>query len=167
MSAPPGRIVRLALAVLIAVGPAGCGFHLRGEAEPRPELARTLLEADRLEPRFRYRLAQALERNGVELVEAPGEASAILTVRDTARERRVLSVGSDARVTEYELLARIEISARTPEGEVVLEPRNLSTRRAYRFDPDLVLGTQGEEALLYEEMEQELIRLVLLSLRSP
>jgi LPS-assembly lipoprotein len=167
MSAPPARIVRLALAVLLAAGSAGCGFHLRGEAAPRAEFARTVLEADRLEPRLRYQLEQALERNGVELVEGAGEATAILAVLESERERRVLSVGTDAKVTEYELIARIEISARAPAGQVILQPRSLSTRRAYSFNPDLVLGTQGEEVLLYEEMEQELIRLVLLSLQGP
>jgi LPS-assembly lipoprotein len=166
-AAPRPAALGIALLLVAAAGSGGCGFHLRGEVAPRPELARTLLEADRLPPGFRHQLAQALERSGIELVEAPGDATGILTVLDTRRERRVLSVGSDAKVVEYELIERIEIGARTSEGDVILEPRSLSARRSYTFDRDLVLGTQGEETLLYEDMEQELIRLVLLSVQRP
>lgn len=162
MPQPP---LRIAVFVLIAVGLGACGFHLRGDVDLSPQFERTLLEAQPLDSNFRHELQGALEAGGVTLVDSLEQATGILTVLRVSRDRRVLSVDSAGKVAEYELIERIEISARDPDGEIIFEPRTLTVRRSMQFNSDQALGSEGEEVILRKDMRRELAGLVLLSLR--
>jgi LPS-assembly lipoprotein len=155
----------IAALVLLAMSLGACGFHLRGDVDLSPRFERTLLEAQPLESNFRYELQRTLESGGVELVDTLEQATGILSVRAASRDRRVLSVDSAGKVAEYELIARIEIAAREPDGAIIFEPRTLTSRRSMQFNPDQALGSEGEEVILREDMRRELAGMVLLSLR--
>jgi LPS-assembly lipoprotein len=156
---------RITVLLLLAMSLVACGFHLRGDIDLSPQFERTFLEAQPLGAAYEYQLRRTLETNGVQLVDTPEQATGILTVRSASRDRRVLSVDSAGKVSEYELIERIEIAAREPDGAIIFEPRTLTARRSMQFDPDQALGSEGEEVILREEMRRELAGMVLLSLR--
>jgi LPS-assembly lipoprotein len=61
-------------------------------------------------------------------------------------------------VREYELIQTIRFSLVDREGNELIPPAQLSARREYTFDDEIVLGKEQEEALLYEDMESDLVR---------
>lgn len=164
MSVERPLLAAAAIAMLAALS--ACGFHLRGDVQLRAEMQRTYLQGDRLQPELRAELESALAANGAVLVDSREAATGVLRILDSSRGRRVLSITSDARVEEYVLTHRVDFELLDNEGAAILPPRAINVRRDYQFDRNAVLGKSEEEALLRREMEDELVRLLLLSLRA-
>lgn len=155
------------LALVLVAGTLGCGFAPRGAGALRPAAEQLYLEPGPLPARLHRPLIRALEARGVEPVAEKDAATGVLTVLASDEGRRVLSVDADAVVAEYELFHRLEVVLSAADGEVLTGPVELLVRRDYRFERTRVLGQIGEEGLLREDMDRELIGLLLLLLRAP
>jgi LPS-assembly lipoprotein len=152
-----------------------CGFHLRGAVTLPPQMERTqLLGVDARDP-LAEEITAALEDAGVRVV--AGDATAQLIVSGERQARRLLSVGSTGRASEYEISYQFSFELRAPAAEatdagakpaaVVLVPQQgVSLDRDYSFDPDNVLGKGDEEALLVREMRSFAVRQMLVRLRA-
>ena len=55
---------------------------------------------------------------------------------------------------------------RTAAGQVVFEKQNLKLVRDFLFDTEDVLGKGREEAVLIEDMQQDMVRLIMLRLQA-
>jgi LPS-assembly lipoprotein len=79
-------------------------------------------------------------------------------------------VDSRGRAREYTLSYAISFSLNGPQpvtGDVFrIEQQDLRIERDFLFDPEDVLGNARGESQLYEEMRQDLVRLILLRLQS-
>ncbi|HHA19376.1 MAG TPA: hypothetical protein ENK70_06695, partial [Methylophaga sp.] len=87
---------------------AGCGFHLRGTAIIPDDLKVIYIQGVDTNKSLGLELKNSLIRNGVTVVNDYQKDSAILTILENKVERRVLSVGSDAKVNEYELFGFVK-----------------------------------------------------------
>lgn len=145
----------LGLALLLS----GCGFHLRGAAQLPPAMQQTYIEGGGSDMVRDLRLS--LEASGAEVVDSPQAAGATLRILSEAFERRVLSVRSNAQVSEYELSYRVQFSVVGADGKQLLAPQTLNVVRDYRYDPNQVLGASSEESLLREEMQRDVSQLIL------
>lgn len=110
-------------------------------------------------------LSGVLEVNGVEVVDAE-RASATLRVIERNRGRRVLSVGADGKVREFELFTTVRFRVAGQGDTPILETQTLTLTRDFLFDQTSVLGKAEEAELLYEDMEDELVRLMLYRLEA-
>ncbi len=139
---------------------AGCGFHLRGAVELPPQMARTYIQGDPYGALERGLRAQ-LQAAGARVVDEAAGATATLRVAAKHWQRRVLSVGADAKVSEYELSYRVTFSVQGREGDILIPPEEVSVVRDFRFDPNDVLGKTGEQGLLREEMERDMVQAIM------
>ena len=138
---------------------AACGFHLRGAVPLSPSMERIYIQggSDMLARDLRLSLQAA----GAEIADQPQGARSVLQILDERIERRVHSVGGNARVQEYELVHGVQFALVRQDGVALLPPQQVTVTRDYRFDPDRVLGSSSEEGLLREEMQRDLAQLML------
>ncbi len=149
-----------------------CGFHLRGAVTLPPQMERTQLVG--IEPRgaLAEEITAALENAGARVV--AGDAAAQLHISGEREARRLLSVGSTGRASEYELTYQFSFELRIPEVDetgkavttVLVPQQTVSLNRDYAFDPNSVLGMGEEEALLVREMRAFAVRQMLVRLRA-
>lgn len=149
----------LSLGILALLLLSACGFHLRGAVPLSPSMERVYIEGGSSVLARDLRLN--LEASGAEVVDEPQAARSILRILGETIDRRVLTVGSDARVQEYELIHAVRFALVREDETTLLPPQQVTVTRDYRFDPDRVLGAASEEALLREEMQRDLSQLVL------
>jgi LPS-assembly lipoprotein len=156
---------RLAALVTVTLVLAGCGFQLQGELVAPPGMERTYIDAVERNSQFHRELRRQLLAAGVELTDAPGEATAILAVTADETGQRVLSVSARNVPTEYEVFYSIEYSLVSGE-QMLLAPQELTFTRDYTWDETLVLGKAREEDLLRDSIVRDLVRTVLKQISS-
>lgn len=143
-----------------------CGFQLRGMMA-FPESLQPLFVAglDVHDP-VRYELVTLLQANGIELADTPAQAQAHLRILAIDDTRRVLSVGIDARVSEYEITTTLRYTLLDNHAQVLIPRSQVNVRRDYAHDPKGVLGQTEQETLLREDMRRDVLRLLLYRLQT-
>lgn len=141
-----------------------CGFHMRGSVQLPPEMERTYIQGSG-STAMMLELRRSLTASGATLVSEVDQASAILEIIQAQQDRRVLTVGSTARVREYELSYTVEFGVQRRDGAVLVPVQTLMLRRNYVFDENDVLGKGSEEELVRREMEREVAQGLLRRLR--
>ncbi|WP_175628241.1 LPS assembly lipoprotein LptE [Thioalkalivibrio denitrificans] len=111
-------------------------------------------------------LSILLDASGVTVVDTREEATAELRVRRLSTGRRVLSVGGDARVSEYELYLVLEYEVRGRDNDWAVEPVTLTVTREYVHDPIQALSQREREETLRESMHRDLAQLVMFRLQA-
>ena len=144
---------------LLLLSLVGCGFQLRGTAQLPDSIKTMRIDGISNNRSIGLKLKRALIGNGI--VIADSNDAAVLKVVKYDFERRVLSVGSNAKVSEYELFSELEFIVLDAQGDVLSEQQSVSAQRDYQFDEDEVLGRESEEQLLREQLDQQLIQSVL------
>ncbi len=139
---------------------AGCGFQLEGALTTPAELERTYIATDDRHSLFYRALRIDLQSAGVNLVESPAEASAVLSITYDETDQRVLSVSARNVPTEYEVYYTIRYTIDSGSKRL-LEPQTLTVTRDYTYDELLVLGKAHEQELLRNACVDDLVRIVL------
>ena len=123
-------------------------------------MERTYIATDDLHSLFYRALRIDLQDAGVNLVESPADASAVLSITYDETDQRVLSVSARNVPTEYEVYYTIQYTI-DAGSERLVEPQTLTVTRDYTYDELLVLGKAREEALLRDACVDDLVRIVL------
>jgi LPS-assembly lipoprotein len=150
--------MRLALAGVAVVLLAACGFHLRGQAE---------LPFETLYIPGNNPLAIELRRNvaaasKTRVVNAPEDAEAFFGFTQESREKVILTVSSAGRVSEYRLRYRVGFRVTDPKGTQVYVPTNeILLTRDMAYNDAQVLAKENEEALLYRDMQTDMVLQIL------
>ncbi len=165
------RLAGFALLCLLALSLlSGCGFQLRGAYQLPAAMQQTYIDAASVNADLVRSLSIALRASDIELLDAPNDDAAQLKLFKETRSKRVVSVDSRGRAREYTLSYAISftLTGRQPaSGEALrIEQQNLQIDRDFLFDPEDVLGNARGESQLYDEMRQDLVRLILLRLQS-
>lgn len=142
------------LALLLQLS--GCGFHLRGSQDNFSANIPALVLDSQNAGTLGRDLKRRLERQGVTLLDSASEDSLRLTLLDYRRDRRVLSVTSRGRVSEYELIGQLRYQVQRGDT-TLLGPDTIEVIRDFTFDEDQVIGKAEEEALLNKEIQRELV----------
>jgi len=140
---------------------AGCGFHLRGAVVLPESLQSIYVQGIDITQGLGEELVQSLGDNDVNVVHSYQEGSAVLTVLENKYERRVLSVGSDAKASEYSLYGLVQFKVTDGEGSILSEAQAVEAMRDYQFDQTQVLGKSEEEDLLREDLNRQLVQSIL------
>jgi LPS-assembly lipoprotein len=139
---------------------AGCGFHLQGQLTTPPQMERTYISAIERNTQFHRELRRQLQESGVNLVDSPDEATAILSILSDQTGQRVLSVSARNVPTEYQVFYSVEYALVAGETSL-LAPQDVTFTRDYTYDETLVLGKAREEDLMREAVVRDLVRAVL------
>jgi LPS-assembly lipoprotein len=173
------RAAKLSVILLLIGVLAACGFKLRGSADLpgyRLPFAKIALSLSPISE-FYAQLKRTIEASspGTRVVEAK-EAEAILTVLGDTNQKVILSLTAAGRAREYQLVrtftfkVHANVAAATPTPPVkytdapVAVPTEyipLSTitlRREITFSDDLVLSKESEEALLWRDIQSDLVQ---------
>lgn len=146
-----------ALAALAAAGPlAGCGFQLRG---PRPLAFSSIyiavsVQSD-LGAALRRRIRATSTTTTVE--DDPAKADVRLDILRNERHRDILTLTGAGKVREYELTYVIAFRLVDRSGAERIAPTIITAKREYNFDDSQILAKEQEEALLYNDMQGDLV----------
>ncbi|HMM53404.1 MAG TPA: LPS assembly lipoprotein LptE [Candidatus Desulfobacillus sp.] len=149
------RALLTLLAVLLL---AACGFQLRG-AQPLPF-------ASLYVPAETWEVGALLKRSiralgGTELPDAAQEAQAVFTLIGEAREKVILSLSATGRVREYQLRYRVAYKVNDRKGGEYVAPTEIVLVRDISFSDERVLAKEQEEALLYRDMQNDMVQQIL------
>ncbi|KAA0874628.1 LPS-assembly lipoprotein LptE [Nitrincola tapanii] len=130
-----------------------CGFKLRGVFDIPEALRQVSLVSSERPGDLERTLEQTLRVNGVHL---EADAPYRIELLEIDSIRRAISLGSDARVSEYELRSEVTFQVSDREGQLLLPPTRLFTERVYSVDPNNITASESQEPLLRRQITQDL-----------
>ena len=151
----------VAVAVTLLSLLSGCGFHLRAGVELPPELETTYLQSKDRYSGMAAELRIELQSAGADLTEQKEDATGVLSILNERSQRRVLSVGSAGRASEYELFEEVSFALEDAQGNILLEPQTLRITRDLVFDENQLLGKVGEAEVIRRQMQRDLARQII------
>jgi LPS-assembly lipoprotein len=138
---------------------AGCGFQLR--QSPDFAFDSILVTADPNSP-LANQLRRSLAADGkVNVLPAgtdPNRANVVLEVPVEQREKVVVGLNASGQVREFQLRLRVMFSLRTPQGRELIPSTELLQQRDISFNEAVVLAKEAEEALLYRDMQNDVVQ---------
>jgi LPS-assembly lipoprotein len=147
-------IVLLTVCVL-----AGCGFHLRG-ARPLPYESIYVGAPDYSE--LGAALKRSIRASGrTRVADTPQEAQAQLSIVSESREKSILSLNAAGRVREFQLRYRFAFHVHDGKGRDFLPRNEILLTRDFTFNDSAVLAKEQEEALLYRDMQNDLVQQIM------
>lgn len=148
----------LALAAMLSA----CGFQLRGSngsyTLPFHSLYLNFSDNSALGTELKRNLRAT---DQVTLVDSADKAEAQFLVLGETRNKSILSLNSLGRVREYLLGYTLSFTVRDAKGNVLLAPTEITLHRNMSFDETQVLAKEAEEALLYRDMQSDLVQQIL------
>ena len=142
-------LMTLAIISLIA-----CGFQLRGGIKANFDS----ISIDGGSAGFVKQLKKRLRQSSITVLPTGGEVK--LEIVDDLLDKRILSLNSDGRVSEYELYYKVSYRIKgqndTEWGQLI----NNEVRRQYTYDDENVVAKALEEEKLINGMRDELIRTI-------
>ena len=151
----------LALIAMLILPLAACGFHLRREAQLPASMQRMHIEIADASSVLAKGLAKALPRSGVQVVDAAGADVAVMNISTNTLSTDVLSVGGNARATEYALRYHVEFSVDDSAGTAIVPKQTIELSRDFTFDASQALGVAAETDLLTRELQQDMVQAIL------
>ena len=154
------RRALLALIPPAGLAVAGCGFKLRGSQNYGFERIAVLPNpGGPLVTELRRSLANAVT---VLPAEAPlSQAQVVLDLLQEQREKIVVGVNASGQVREFQLRLRVRFKLRTPQGQELIGPSEISQQRDISFNESAVLAKEAEEGLMYRDMQSDIVQQLL------
>ena len=150
----------MALALLAVLS--ACGFQLRGSGSAYNMPFKTIYLAFPDNSSLGTELRRNLRGSDKVIVVAdPAKAEATFEVLSENRSKAILSLNSQGRVREYMLTYTLVFRVRDAKGIELLGPTEISLKRNISFDETQVLAKESEEALLYRDMQTDLVQQIL------
>ena len=149
------------LLVWLAAAPlAACGFRLRGA----PDFSfRSLYVQSQPGSAIARELRRTLQGSGgnLTLLTEPAQlpqAEAVLDILSEQQERVVVGLNASGQVRELQLRLRLRFGLRTPQGVELIPPTELLQQRDVSYNESVALSKEGEEALLFRNMQTDLVQ---------
>jgi LPS-assembly lipoprotein len=154
---PRRRHLRALAAAALCISLAGCGFHLRGQAS---------LPVETLYVPGSSPLVVELRRNLVagtrsKLTNTERGAQATLGFTHEVREKVILSFGTNGLVREFQLRYRVGFRLYDLKGRNFIPPNEIQLTRDISFNEGQVLAKESEEALLYRDMQSDMVQQII------
>ena len=155
-------LAAMLMAAALATTVAGCGFQLRGSGGqynlPFHSIWLSFNEASPLGTELKRNLRAG---DSVRIETDASKAEALFDVLSEARGKSILSLNSLGRVREYSLSYTLVFQVRDANNRQLLAPTEITLRRNIAFDESQVLAKESEEALLYRDMQSDLVQQIL------
>ena len=154
--------LRAGAMLLLAVALSACGFQLRGtNGQYHMPFQSIFLGFAETSP-----LGTELKRNlrggdAVVVVTDASKAEAKFDVLSETRGKSILSLNSQGRVREYLLTYTLVFRVRDARDAELLGATEISLKRSIAFNENQTLAKESEEALLYRDMQSDLVQQIL------
>ena len=151
------------VALVVAAGLTGCGFHLRGDVA---YAFSTLYVNSPTGTPLATELKRVLEGGGTTLVDNAAAGQAILDISGVADDKQVLSLSGGGRVREYQLTKRVTFALHDASGADWLPTGEIVVRRSYSFNESEVIAREWQEARLLKEMQTDAVQQIMRRLQT-
>lgn len=153
------RSVQFVSAVALVLMLSACGFAMRGAVSfPFKSIYLGFSGASPLGGELR----RNIRANGQTVIASSSDdAEVTLDVLAENREKVILSLNSQGRVREYNLLYTFRFRVRDKAGKEFLEPTTITLKRNISFNETQVLAKEAEEAVLYRDMQTDLVQQIM------
>lgn len=151
------RLLLSGLAVVLAA----CGFALRAPPEfAFKSVYVAVSPVSTLGVELRRQLATG---NVVLITDAAQQKSAevVLEILSELREKTVVGVSATGQVREFQLRLRMKFRLRTPQGRELIPETELLLQQSLSFNEAVVLAKEAEEALLYRNMQNDMVQQIM------
>ena len=150
------------LATSAALALPGCGFALRGT----PKFAfKTLFSPFPESSALGVELRRSLESGGgvqvITDVRQIDKAEVILDVLQDAREKVVVGLNASGQVREFQLRISFRFKLRSAKNSELIAVTEILQQRDISFNESAVLAKETEEALLYREMQSDIVQQIM------
>jgi LPS-assembly lipoprotein len=146
------------MSTALIAGLAGCGFELR---KPPNYAFKTLYSSIPVVSPFGVKLKRSLESSGqVEVISDPREAERAQVIFDQLfelREKVVVGRTATGAIREFQLRLRYRFRVRSRNGIELIPDTEITLNRDINFNETGALSKESEEALLYKDMENDLV----------
>jgi outer membrane lipopolysaccharide assembly protein LptE/RlpB len=152
-------IARTLVVLLLILSLFGCGYHLQGRGDTLPGGVRyvhvAILQNATLEPFLENAVTNALldrliRSPGVELVDTPDRADALLTGTIVQYSNGAMSYDGSDRIAEYRSHMTVEVALRHADNAQVLWKGRSSWMEDYVANADKALENDREQAAIEE-----------------
>jgi len=148
----------LVISVLIALLTA-CGFQLRGNyALPFATLSISLPPTSAFYAQIKRGIEAA---SPTRIVADAKEAEANLIVLGDTQQKNILSLSAAGRAREYDLVRTFTFKVSGTNGAEYVPPSQIVLRRDITYSDDLVLSKEAEEALLWRDIQNDLVQQIM------
>jgi len=155
-------LLNVLLAGCLILTLSACGFQLRGSAMLPEEMSVTFIKHKRPYGTLMDDFAEALRAHHVTVTDDRSEATAVLAIIRSDRDKDVLSVNNNGKVLEIQLRQTIQFSVKTSDNLPLVEPQAVTMTRDYLYSSTDVLSKDREEAVVRRTLQQELVNLAIL-----
>lgn len=151
--------VLLLLCLVVSLGTTACGFQLRG-AYPLPfdSLYIALPDTGEMYAQLKRSVTAG---SSVQVLSEQQAAQVTLQVLEDRPAKNILSLSAAGRAREYQLSRTVVIRLVDAQGHEWMAPSRISVHRDITYNDDLVLSKESEEALLWRDMQNDLIQQIL------
>ncbi|MCB1957298.1 MAG: hypothetical protein KDG55_16595 [Rhodocyclaceae bacterium] len=147
---------RALLGAIVAIGLGGCGFRLRGS---RPLPFASVFITGPVSGELPRLMRRRIEASGsTRVIDSRSEAETVLELLSAGREKNIIGLSGSGKVREYEFRQGLRFRLLGANGKELIPETVLATTREATWDDSAILAKEQEEALLYADMEQELVR---------
>jgi LPS-assembly lipoprotein len=143
----------------------GCGFKLRTP----PNFAFSNIS---ILPQPGGALAQELRRSFGDAIQVlgpntpPSQAQVVLDVLNEQREKTVVGTNSSGQVRELQLRLRVRFRLKTSQEAVLIAESDIVQQRDMSYNESAALAKETEEALLYRDMQSDIVQQIMRRLAS-
>jgi LPS-assembly lipoprotein len=150
-----------ALAATLALS--ACGFQLRGTATqanlPFSTIYLAIPDTSPLGIELKRYLRAA---TGTQVVNDAKAAQAVVALLSETRDNSfIVSRNTQGRIREYQLQYRVTFDVKDGKNQPLLAPTEIVLKRNISYNESEVLAKEQEEALLYRDMQTDLVQQIL------
>lgn len=133
-----------------------CGYQLRGSIDLPEGLKSIFMQG--ASSQLSKTMSRTLKSSGGQLVDSVGLAGLVVQVDKENMDRRVQSLSSTGRASEYELIYKLEFILLDKAGNALSEKQRIEINKDYFNDQEEILGKSNEEQVIRDEMYREAVR---------
>ena len=147
-----------ALAALLCLLIAACGFQLRGSADMPFQTIYVPASSGGIGLELRRNIVAG---TSAKVVDNAKQAEAVLEVTQETREKEILSLTATGRVREFQLRYRVGFRVNNGKGTDFVPPNTVTLVRDISFNDTDILAKEAEEQLLFRDMQSDMVQQIM------
>jgi LPS-assembly lipoprotein len=133
-----------------------CGYQLRGSIDLPEGLKSIYLQ--NASAQLQKTMKKTLKSSGGQLVDKVEQAGLVVQVIKEKMDRRVLSLSSTGRASEYEIIYKLEFNLLDAERKALSKAQQIEITKDYFNNQEEVLGKDNEERVIRDEMYRRAVQ---------
>jgi len=146
--------LRSLLIVTLVFGLISCGFHLRGATDI--SFNSIFIQGNTLV--INKNLKKSLTSNDIKILPSAEGAELLLDLVGEESEKRILSIGGQGTVNEFELYYRVHYRTKRADADLWSQTQTVESRRDFTYSDANLLAKQREERRLNDDMQDDVVR---------